>query len=67
MSEFYDVVVIGGGNAGYSAAISAKQAGASKVLLIEKSTADAYPGGNSYFTAGKYEPNPFLWLQNVIT
>ncbi|KAI7879456.1 fumarate reductase flavoprotein subunit [Lichtheimia hyalospora FSU 10163] len=54
MSEFFDVIVVGGGNAGYAAAISAKQAGANKVLLIEKSTEDAYPGGNSYFTAGAF-------------
>ncbi|KAI8146032.1 fumarate reductase flavoprotein subunit [Fennellomyces sp. T-0311] len=50
----WDVVVVGGGNAGYSAAIAAKQAGAGRVLLIEKSTETSYPGGNSYFTAGAF-------------
>lgn len=53
-SSKWDIVVVGGGNAGFSAAISAKQAGAKRVLLIEKSTKDAYPGGNSFFTAGAF-------------
>lgn len=51
-TQLWDVIVVGGGNAGFSAAIAAKQAGASRVLLIEKSEETTYPGGNSYFTAG---------------
>jgi tricarballylate dehydrogenase len=47
-----DVVVVGGGNAGLSAAISAAEAGA-RVTLIEKASPD-WAGGNSYFTAGAF-------------
>ncbi|KAH8586185.1 FAD binding domain-containing protein [Bisporella sp. PMI_857] len=46
-----DVVVVGGGNAGFSAAISAAQSGAGRVLLIEKCPED-WAGGNTFFTAG---------------
>ncbi|KAI6846968.1 FAD/NAD(P)-binding domain-containing protein [Hortaea werneckii] len=46
-----DVLVIGGGNAGFSAAIAAKEAGAGHVVLIDKCPED-WAGGNSYFTAG---------------
>jgi succinate dehydrogenase/fumarate reductase flavoprotein subunit len=50
--ETYDVVVVGGGNAGFSAATTAAQLG-SRVLLVEKAPqADA--GGNTFFTAGAY-------------
>ena len=50
--ESYDVVVVGGGNAGFSAATTAAQHG-SRVLLVEKAPqADA--GGNTFFTAGAY-------------
>ena len=48
-----DVLVVGSGNAGFSAAVAAKQAGAKQVLLIDKCTED-WAGGNSYFTAGAY-------------
>jgi tricarballylate dehydrogenase len=48
----YDVVVVGGGNAGFSAALAAREAGAS-VLLVEKSTIDE-AGGNTFYTAGAY-------------
>ncbi|KAL1954812.1 hypothetical protein VTO42DRAFT_542 [Malbranchea cinnamomea] len=48
-----DVLVAGSGNAGFSAAISAAQSGAKRVLLVEKS-AEAWAGGNSYFTAGAF-------------
>jgi fumarate reductase flavoprotein subunit len=47
-SEKYDVVIIGSGGAGYSAAITAKEAGAS-VVIIEKMP---IPGGNSQLSAG---------------
>ncbi|KAH8819002.1 FAD binding domain-containing protein [Xylogone sp. PMI_703] len=46
-----DVVIAGSGNAGFCAAISAAQAGAGRVLLIEKSP-EEWAGGNSFFTAG---------------
>jgi tricarballylate dehydrogenase len=48
----YDVVVVGGGNAGFSAAHAARELGAS-VLLLEK-TVQKEAGGNSYYTAGAF-------------
>ncbi|GAB2965091.1 FAD-dependent tricarballylate dehydrogenase TcuA [Amycolatopsis acidiphila] len=50
MSESWDVVVVGGGNAGFCAAQSAREHGA-RVLLLEKAPRE-WAGGNSYFTAG---------------
>ncbi|HEX3781377.1 MAG TPA: FAD-dependent tricarballylate dehydrogenase TcuA [Pseudonocardiaceae bacterium] len=50
MSQRWDVVVVGSGNAGFSAALAAREQGAS-VLLLEKAPRD-WAGGNSYFTAG---------------
>lgn len=47
------ILVIGGGNAGYCAAVAAKQAGAKSVVLIDKCP-ESWAGGNSYFTAGAY-------------
>lgn len=51
-AESYDIVVVGGGNAGFSAAHAAREAGAS-VLLLEKAGADE-AGGNSFYTAGAF-------------
>lgn len=48
-----DVLVVGSGNAGFSAALSASQSGARNVLLIDKCP-ENWAGGNSYFTAGAY-------------
>ena len=48
-----DVVVIGSGNAGFCAAVSAAQSKAGKVILIDKCP-DDWAGGNSYFTAGAF-------------
>ncbi|MER6978412.1 FAD-dependent tricarballylate dehydrogenase TcuA [Streptomyces carpinensis] len=50
MSAHWDVIVVGGGNAGFSAAQSARQEGA-EVLLLEKAPRQ-WAGGNSNFTAG---------------
>ncbi len=52
MAEPWDVVVIGGGNAAMSAALSAREAGA-RVLVLEKAP-EAWRGGNGFFTAGGF-------------
>lgn len=51
--EIFDVVVVGGGNAGFSAATTAAQAGSDRVLLVEKAP-EGDAGGNTYFTAAGY-------------
>ncbi|TDD84696.1 FAD-dependent oxidoreductase [Saccharopolyspora karakumensis] len=48
----FDVVVVGGGNAGFSAAHSAVERGA-RVLLLEKAP-EPEAGGNSFYTAGAF-------------
>ncbi|KAI3394496.1 hypothetical protein diail_2630 [Diaporthe ilicicola] len=57
-NQDWDILVVGGGNAGFSAAISAAEelaksssAGTSRVLIIDKCP-ESWAGGNSYFTAG---------------
>lgn len=55
-SKDWDVLVVGGGNAGFSAAISASEGLSERgvkprVLLIDKCP-PSWAGGNSYFTAG---------------
>ncbi|KGQ09755.1 Fumarate reductase flavoprotein subunit [Beauveria bassiana D1-5] len=47
------VLVVGSGNAGFSAALSASQSGARNVILID-SCPEEWAGGNSFFTAGAY-------------
>ncbi|KAL4864490.1 hypothetical protein BDV12DRAFT_205670 [Aspergillus spectabilis] len=47
------VLIIGSGNAGLAAAISAAESGAPSVLLID-SCPEHWAGGNSYFTAGAF-------------
>ena len=46
----YDVIVVGGGNAGFTAAHAAAERGR-RVLLLEKGEKDM-AGGNSFYTAG---------------
>ncbi|WP_214367791.1 FAD-dependent tricarballylate dehydrogenase TcuA [Pseudonocardia sp. H11422] len=48
----FDVLVVGGGNAGFSAAQAAAERGR-RVLLIEKGSPEE-AGGNSYYTAGAF-------------
>jgi tricarballylate dehydrogenase len=50
VSESYDVVVVGGGNAAFCAALAAEERGA-RVLVLERAPVDE-AGGNSRFTAG---------------
>ncbi|SDO62251.1 FAD-dependent tricarballylate dehydrogenase TcuA [Geodermatophilus sp. DSM 45219] len=47
-----DVVVVGGGNAGFSAALAAADRGR-RVVLLEKGEREQ-AGGNSYYTAGAF-------------
>ena len=63
--EIWDVIVVGSGNAGFSAAVSARETyGAAKVLLLEKAPED-WAGGNTTFTAGAYRA-VFHGLQDVL-
>jgi tricarballylate dehydrogenase len=50
VSDEYDVIVVGGGNAALCAALSAKET-AKRVLVLERAPEDE-SGGNSRFTAG---------------
>lgn len=49
----YDVIVVGGGNAGFTAAITAAQSGARRVLLVEKAPEEC-AGGNTYYTVAGF-------------
>jgi tricarballylate dehydrogenase len=51
--ETFDVIVVGAGNAALCAALSAREQGAAKVLVLEKAPLDER-GGNSLFTAGGF-------------
>ena len=53
MKNFYDVVVVGTGNAALSAALSASDNGAKKILVIEKASKKER-GGNSRYTNGAF-------------
>lgn len=63
-SQTVDVIVVGSGNAGFSAAASAKENGASSVVVLEKAPL-SWAGGNSTFTAGAYR-TAFCGLQDVL-
>ena len=47
----YDVIVVGAGNAAQAAANAAREAGAGRVLMLEKATR-AERGGNTFFSGG---------------
>lgn len=50
--EAFDVVVVGGGNAGLCAALSAREQGV-HVVVVEKAPA-SWKGGNTFFTGGAF-------------
>jgi tricarballylate dehydrogenase len=47
----YDVIVAGAGNAALAASVAARNAGAERVLVLEKAPED-HRGGNTYFSGG---------------
>ena len=52
MVDGYDVVVVGAGNAAFSAALAARER-VGRVLVLEKAPRE-WVGGNSYFTVGTF-------------
>ncbi len=51
-SESCDIIVIGGGSAAFSAAVSARQAGADRVVMLEKASEADYGGNARYSGTG---------------
>lgn len=49
----YDVIVVGGGNAAFSAAVSAKENGAKHILVLEKAPKEKR-GGNTHFSGAVF-------------
>ena len=47
----YDVIVVGAGNAALSASVSARNAGAERVLVLEKAP-EEMRGGNTHYSGG---------------
>ena len=47
----YDVIVVGAGNAALAASVAARQAGAERVLVLEKAP-EAMRGGNTHYSGG---------------
>ncbi len=52
MRDDFDIIVIGGGNAAYCAALAARERGL-RILMLERAPLDE-SGGNSRFTAGAF-------------
>src|ERR1700722_11383534 len=47
----YDVIVVGAGNAALAASVSARNAGAARVLVLEKAP-EEMRGGNTHYSGG---------------
>jgi tricarballylate dehydrogenase len=61
-----DVIVVGGGNAGMCAALSASEHGA-RVLVLEKAP-ESWRGGNGFFTAGgfRFAFDSFAAIRDIV-
>src|SRR3954464_12150553 len=50
--ETYDVIVIGGGSAAFDAAVAAREAGAERVVMLEKAPESEYGGEDRHSRNG---------------